>query len=183
MTVKGRPLQKPVKIHGQPIEALLENLKHPVNGVRHRTRVELSGRDSQAVIAATQKWMQGFNPDDETEAHHLLEALWMHQQHHVRNEELLNKLLQSKVKHAVIAASTVKHFWHNVDATGAAVSPRRRKSSSSNSLRPSTSARRIKKHTNWALWSISGIRTVRPAISRTAKATRTSILRWSAAPG
>ena len=36
-----------------------------------------------------------------------------------RNEELLNKLLNSKVKHAVVAANTVKHFWHNVDATGA----------------------------------------------------------------
>ena len=46
LTVKDRPLQKPVKIHDQPITALLENLKHPVNGVRHRTRVELSGRDS-----------------------------------------------------------------------------------------------------------------------------------------
>jgi putative heme-binding domain-containing protein len=119
LTIKGRPLQKPVKIHDQPIEALLENLKHPVNGVRHRTRVELSGRDSKAVIAATQKWMKGFNPNDEKEAHHLLEALWMHQQHSVRNEDLLNTLLNSKIKHAVVAASTVKHFWHNVDATGA----------------------------------------------------------------
>lgn len=119
LTVKGRPLQKPVKIHGEPIETLLENLKHPVNGVRHRTRVELSGRDSAEVIAATQAWMQGFDPDDELEAHHLLEALWMHQQHNVRNEELLNKLLNSKVKHAVVAANTVKHFWYNVDAKGA----------------------------------------------------------------
>jgi putative heme-binding domain-containing protein len=119
LTIKGRPLQEPVAIHGQPIEALLENLKHPVNGVRHRTRVELSGRDSKAVIAATKKWMQGFDPNDEKEAHHLLEALWMHQQHNTRNENLLNMLLKSKVKHAVVAATTVQHFWHNVDATGA----------------------------------------------------------------
>ena len=119
LTVKGRPLQKPVKIDGQPIEALLENLKHPINGVRHRTRVELSARDSKEVIAATQKWMKDFDPHDEKEAHHLLEALWMHQQHNVRNEELLNKLLESKVPHAAVAANTVKHFWHNVDATGA----------------------------------------------------------------
>lgn len=118
LTVKGRPLQEPVTIADQPIEALLENLKHPVNGVRHRTRVELSGRDSKAVIAATQKWMANFDPDDETEAHHLLEALWMHQQHHVKNDALLNKLLNSKVPHAVVAANTVKHFWYNVDATG-----------------------------------------------------------------
>ena len=119
LTVKGRPLQKPVKIDGEPIEALLENLKHPINGIRHRTRVELSARDSKAVIAATQKWMKDFDPNDEVEAHHLLEALWMHQQHNVQNEPLLNTLLNSTVKHAVVAASTVKHFWYNVDAKGA----------------------------------------------------------------
>jgi putative membrane-bound dehydrogenase-like protein len=116
LTVKGRPLQKPVKIADEPIEALLENLKHPVNGIRHRTRVELSGRDSKAVISATQKWMQSFNPNDEAEAHHLLEALWMHQQHNVKNEVLLNTLLASTVRHAAHAAKTVKHFWYNVDA-------------------------------------------------------------------
>ena len=119
LTAKGRPLQQPVAIAGEPIEALLENLKHPVDGVRHRTRVELSGRPTAEVIAATQQWMKDFNPDDETEAHHLLEALWLHQQHHVRDEPLLAKLLASKVPHAAVAAATVKHFWHNVDQNGA----------------------------------------------------------------
>ena len=76
LTQKGRPLQKPVKIHGEKIEPLLENLKHPIDGVRHRTRVELSKHKSTDVIAATRKWMKDFNPDDEKEAHHLLEALW-----------------------------------------------------------------------------------------------------------
>ncbi|MEX0867767.1 MAG: PVC-type heme-binding CxxCH protein [Pirellulales bacterium] len=118
LTVKDRPLQKPVKIAGEPIEALLENLKHPVNGVRHRTRVELSARDSKEVIAAAQAWSKDFDPNDEQEAHHLLEALWLHQQHNVQNEDLLNTLLNSKVPHAVVAANTVKHFWHNVDASG-----------------------------------------------------------------
>ncbi|WP_201767002.1 PVC-type heme-binding CxxCH protein [Novipirellula maiorica] len=119
LTAKDRPLQKPVAIDGQPITALLENLKHPVNGVRHRTRVELSARDSDAVIAATQQWIKDFDPNDETEAHHLLEALWLHQQHGVRNEALLDMLLSSDVKHAVVAAKTVKHFWENVDTKGA----------------------------------------------------------------
>ncbi|MFN7875934.1 MAG: PVC-type heme-binding CxxCH protein, partial [Pirellula sp.] len=119
LTVKDRPLQRPVPIDGQPIEALLENLKHPINGVRHRTRVELSERNSKEVIAATQKWMAGFDPNNEREAHHLLEALWMHQQHNVKNEALLNQLLNSSVPHAVVAAKTVQHFWYNVDATGA----------------------------------------------------------------
>ncbi|MEM6365552.1 MAG: PVC-type heme-binding CxxCH protein [Planctomycetota bacterium] len=118
LTVKDRPLQKPVKIAGQSIEALLENLKHPVNGVRHRTRVELSARDSDAIIAAAQKWCQDFDANDETEAHHLLEALWLHQQHGVRNEALLSRVLSSDVKHAVVAAKTVRHFWENVDTKG-----------------------------------------------------------------
>ena len=118
LTVKGRPLQEPVMIHGQPVEALLENLKHPVNGVRHRTRVELSAHDSDKVISATQKWMKDFDPNDEAEAHHLLEALWLHQQHGFENKELLNALLSSDVKHAVVAASTVQHFWENVDTKG-----------------------------------------------------------------
>ncbi len=119
LTVKDRPLQKPVAIDGQPIAALLENLKHPVDGVRHRTRVELSERNSASVVAAASDWIKGMDPNDETEAHHMLEALWLYQQHGYRNEELLNTLLNSQVKHAVVAANTVKHFWHNVDATGA----------------------------------------------------------------
>ena len=57
-----KPAQKAVKIDGQPIEKLLENLKHPVDGVRHRTRVELSERDTNDVIKATQEWMKQFNP-------------------------------------------------------------------------------------------------------------------------
>jgi putative heme-binding domain-containing protein len=63
--------------------------------------------------------MKDFNPDDETQAHHLLEALWLHQQHGVRDEALLKKLLASKVPHAAMAAATVKHFWHDVDQNGA----------------------------------------------------------------
>ena len=57
-----KPAQKAVKIDGQPIEKLLENLKHPVDGVCHRTRVELSERDTNDVIKATQEWMKQFNP-------------------------------------------------------------------------------------------------------------------------
>ncbi len=119
LTAQGRPLQKPVAIAGQPIAALLANLAHPVDGVRHRTRVELAGRPTADVIAATKQWIETFNPDDETEAHHLLEALWLHQQHNVRNEPLLEKLLHSKVPHAALAAATVRHFWRDVDQTGA----------------------------------------------------------------
>ena len=63
--------------------------------------------------------MRDFDPNDEAESHHLLEALWLHQQHHVRDDRLLQSLLSSKVGHAAMAAKTVKHFWDNVDVKGA----------------------------------------------------------------
>ena len=117
VTAKGRPLQAPVAIADQPIPALLENLKHPTDGVRHRTRVELSARDSKQVIAATQTWMKQFDPTKQGDAHHLLEALWLHQQHNLRNLDLLGQVLKSPEPHARIAAATVQHLWFNVEAS------------------------------------------------------------------
>ena len=110
-----KPTQKAVKIDGQPIEKLLENLKHPVDGVRHRTRVELSERDTNDVIKATQEWMKQFNPRKKEDAHHLMEALWVHQQHNRRNGRLLNDMLKSPHPHARMAALTVQHHWYNAD--------------------------------------------------------------------
>ena len=117
MVYKGRPLQKKVAIAGQPIPALLENLKNPVDGVRQRTRVELSGRDSKEVIAATRQWMKQFDPEKPADAHALLEALWLHQQHNVRDPALLEVVLNSPEPHARIAAATVKHLWGPADPT------------------------------------------------------------------
>ena len=115
LTAVGRPLQQPVAIDGQPIAALLENLKSPVDSIRHRTRVELSERNSAEVIAATKQWVKTLDPDSPADAHHLLEALWLHQQHNVRDSELMGELLKSPDPHARIAANTVKHLWFNVE--------------------------------------------------------------------
>ncbi|MEJ6573038.1 MAG: GDSL-type esterase/lipase family protein [Akkermansiaceae bacterium] len=117
ITAKGRPLQKPVKIAGASIEQLLENLKHPTDGVRHRTRIELSAHSSQKVIEATQKWIKQFDANKKEDAHHLLEALWLHQQHNIRNQELLTVLLKSPELHARNAAKTVNHHWNVIDLT------------------------------------------------------------------
>jgi putative membrane-bound dehydrogenase-like protein len=117
MTAIGRPLQTPVPIDGQPISALLDNLKSPVDGIRHRTRIELSERDSKEVIAATKAWLTQFDPHKKEDAHHFLEALWLHQQHNVRDFPLLQQVLSSPEPHARIAAKTVQHFWLNVEKT------------------------------------------------------------------
>ncbi len=110
-----KPLQEPVKIHDASLPELMANLEHPVDGVRHRTRVELSARPTAAVIAACEAWMKQWNPAKQEDAHHLLEALWLHQQHNVRNNQLLNQLLKSPEPHARVAAQTVQHLWFNVD--------------------------------------------------------------------
>ena len=115
MVYTKNPLQKPVKIAGASIGELLKNLEHPVNGVRHRTRVELSARDSKEVIAAVEEWIARFDPKNEQHAHHFLEALWLHQQHNIRNKKLLDAVLNSPSQHARIAAATVKHHWEVAD--------------------------------------------------------------------
>ena len=112
---KQRPLQEKVEIAGAPLDQLMANLEHPIDGVRHRTRVELSARPTGDVIAACEKWMANWDPKNKDHAHHLLEALWLHQQHNVRNGKLLNQVLNSPERHARIAAHTVQHHWFNVD--------------------------------------------------------------------
>lgn len=115
MVYSKNDLQEPVKIDGQPVAALLENFKNPVNGVHHRTRVELSERDPEEVIAETDKWMATLDPKKEEDAIPLLEALWVHQQFNVRNRDLLDAVLASPNPHVAIAAKTVKHHWDVVD--------------------------------------------------------------------
>ena len=112
---EDKPLQKPVKIDGASLPELMTNLEHPVDGVRHRTRIELSERPTKEVIAACKKWMKKFDPRKKEDAHHLLEALWLHQQHNVRDSRLLGQVLTSPEPHARVAANTVQHYWYNVD--------------------------------------------------------------------
>jgi mono/diheme cytochrome c family protein/lysophospholipase L1-like esterase len=117
MVYKDRPLQAPVAIAGRPVRDLLENLKHPADGVRERTRAELSGRDSKEVVSTVREWVKQFDPKKAEHAHPLLEALWILQQNNVRENVLLEALLESPEPHARIAAATVKHFWGPADPT------------------------------------------------------------------
>ncbi len=129
VTYEGRPLVKPVKIAGEPIEKLLELLKEPEDRVRSRVKIELGARDSQQVIAAVQKWVAGLNQptggkaagSGDTSAdkanpeyqHNLLEALWVHQCHNVVNQDLLKQLLGSPDFHARAAAIRVLCSWRD----------------------------------------------------------------------
>ena len=114
---KGKPLQEDVKVDGASLDQLMKNLEHPVDGVRYRTRIELSERKTKDVIAACKKWASKWDSAKAEHAHHLLEALWVHQQHNVRDGELLGKVLNSPVSHARVAAKTVQHLWYTADPT------------------------------------------------------------------
>ena len=111
VTYEGRPLSKHVKIDGQSINKLLDLLKHPINGIRQRARVELSEHPSDKVLAATEKWVKQFDPKAKEDAHHFLEALWLYQRNDTKNEALLDQMLNSPEEHARISARTVKQFW------------------------------------------------------------------------
>ncbi len=116
LTADGRDLSEHIDVVGQPITALLELLKNPINGIRQRVRAELSGHDSQKVIEATQQWIKQFDFAKAEDAHHLLEALWLHQQHNIANPDLLKRMLNSPVAHARNAARRVKQMWNKNSA-------------------------------------------------------------------
>lgn len=111
VTVKGKPMVKAVEIYGRPVEELLELLKSPVDGIRHQVRVELSRRATSEVIEKTKKWAAALDPGNKEHALPLLEALWIHQQHNVKDRELLLKVLKCREEQARIAAQKVAWFW------------------------------------------------------------------------
>jgi len=80
------------------------------------------------VIAATREWIGRLDPTTPADAHHLLEALWVFQQHNVVNRELLGLVLASPVPAARLAARRVERMWAarggGPPATGAPAAPR-----------------------------------------------------------
>jgi putative heme-binding domain-containing protein len=113
VTYEGRPLVKAVKIAGEPIDALLELLKQSDARVRYRAKIELSGRATDEVIPAVDRWVKGLDPKDPHYEHHLLEALWIHQHHNVVNLPLLDRVLGSADFHARAAATRVLCYWQD----------------------------------------------------------------------
>ncbi len=113
VTYPGRPLLKPAKIAGEPIDRLLELLKEPENRVRYRAKIELSGRDTREVIAALQAWMGRLDPKDPNYDHQMMEALWVYQWHNRVNEPLLTRMLRTKDPWARAAATRVLCYWRD----------------------------------------------------------------------
>ena len=113
VTHEGRPLSPLAKIAKQPIEALLELLRDPEDRVRSRAKVELSTRDSNAVVAAVDAWLAKLDPADPGYEHLRTEALWVHQYHDVADLGLLGAVLASPDYRARAAGVRVLCYWRD----------------------------------------------------------------------
>ncbi|MEE8466977.1 MAG: PVC-type heme-binding CxxCH protein, partial [Planctomycetota bacterium] len=113
ITYEGRELLDPPQIAGSSTQKLLELLKSPEDRVRYRTRIELSAHDSDAVVAATAEWVAALDSADPDHEHHLLEALWLHQQHNRVDLQLLRRVLRSEDHRARAAATRVLRYMRH----------------------------------------------------------------------
>ena len=113
ITAEGRPLAWQPKIEGEPLPALLALLQRGENQIRNLAKIELGKHDATTVIAAVKTWVARLDQKDPEYAHHLTEALWVHQWHNVVNPELLNQLLRSPDAGARAAATRVLCYWRD----------------------------------------------------------------------
>ena len=98
----------------QPIDKLLDLLKEPeVARALSGVRIELSGRASDEVLPALDRWMAGLDKQDPDFEHHLLEALWVNQHHNRVNVALLDRVLASPDFRARAAATRVLCYWRD----------------------------------------------------------------------
>ena len=114
VTYEGRPLLKPAKIAGEPIEKLLDLLKEPEDRVRYRA-AHRAGRPRQRRGDRRRQEVDRRRSIQERPEyeHHLLEALWLHQNHNVVNVDLLKRMLASPDFRARAAATRVLCYWRD----------------------------------------------------------------------
>jgi len=112
ITAKGRPLDTPAKIAGEPIPKLLDLLKAYEYRTRYTAKIELRERDAKQVKTALDSWVKKLDEKDPRSEHHLVEAMWMYANLREPNVPLLTSLLKS-MNHQVRAAATRQmRWWH-----------------------------------------------------------------------
>ena len=113
VTYPGRPLLEPARIAGAPIDRLLDLLKEPENRVRYRAKIELSGRDTSAVLSALDSWIARLDKSSPRYEHDMMEALWVEQWHNRVDPALLKRMLRSSEPWARAAATRVLCYWRD----------------------------------------------------------------------
>ncbi len=115
VTAENGPVVKTARMKGAPVSEVVERLGSPVLSERYRARIELTGRESNGVIAAVQQWISDLDPAGSENSLKLVEALWVHQQHRVPNISLLQKVLQSPAADARAAGVRVLREWYGAE--------------------------------------------------------------------
>jgi putative heme-binding domain-containing protein len=117
VTAKGRQPLTPVKMIGKPIADVLQNFFSKENGTRYRARIELSGRDTEAVVREVLAFTKSLDPKhadpNRDEAQALLECLWVHEEHRLPNMALVAKTFQADEPRVRAAAIRTLGHWAN----------------------------------------------------------------------
>ena len=115
VTYAGRPLLTPAKMKGQPILNVCKHFFAQENGTRYRARLELSGRETEKVVARVTDFAAGLNPrnamPERDEGQALLECLWVFEEQRVPNIDLLKKVFQAAEPRVRAAAIRTLGHW------------------------------------------------------------------------
>ncbi|MFO0816439.1 MAG: PVC-type heme-binding CxxCH protein [Pirellulales bacterium] len=111
VTAKDRPLLKPVKLKGKPMEEVFTAFHAAENGVRYRARLELSGRPTREVVPAVTRWAATLNPAQPSDAQAMLECLWVLEEHRSPNLELLKRVFTAGEPRVRAAAIRTLGHW------------------------------------------------------------------------
>ena len=109
----SRPLVKPPKIAGEPINKLLALLGEPEARTRYRVRRELAQRESGEVLAPWKSWVTELMAQPKPDERLLLEALWVWQTHNFGDDTLLRRLLKAEDFRVRAGATRVFSFQHH----------------------------------------------------------------------
>ncbi|CAG4992363.1 hypothetical protein DYBT9275_00947 [Dyadobacter sp. CECT 9275] len=116
LTAKDRPLLKPAKMKGATVGAILQNLRSKQNGTREIARAELTGRPTNEVLTAVDKFCAVLDPKKPADYQPLLECLWIYEMHRVPNKALLAKVFSiSDARTRSAAVRTLGHWGPKVE--------------------------------------------------------------------
>ena len=111
VTWKDRPLDTPARIVGAPVEELLDLLKAYEDRNRYRARLALWNLPDEILRPALIKWLASLDPSEAGHAHHLTEALWLHQQRGWINEGLFQEVSTNRDYRSRAAAAHLLRHW------------------------------------------------------------------------
>ncbi|WP_209331814.1 PVC-type heme-binding CxxCH protein [Lunatimonas salinarum] len=111
ITYEAKPLNLYLDLTALSVGELLDQLKVYEDRVRYRVRMQLREYPANEVLPVVETWINGLNRETASFEQDLLEGLWVYQQFHRPNRELLDKLLAAKDPDIRAAATRVLFYW------------------------------------------------------------------------